>query len=76
MPQTAPPGTALLRPAEAGAEMRVSRATVYRLINEGRLPVVYIGTDTAGRTKGRAARIRRTDLDAFIANAERSKAAS
>ncbi len=66
-PAPAPDGSALLRPAEAGVELRLSKATVYRLINEGRLPVVYIGTDTAGKTKGRAARIRRADIEAFIA---------
>lgn len=57
--------TALLRIAEAGRELRVSRATVYRLIAAGDLTPVHVG-------RNRSARIERADLAAYIA---RNKAA-
>lgn len=59
-PTPAPSGTALLRVAEAGVELRLSRNSIYRLINTQRLKVVYVGDR-------RAVRIRREDLQAYIA---------
>lgn len=59
--QPAPPGTTLLTVGEAGAELRLSRATAYRLIEEGRLAVVYVG---AG--KGKAKRVPRASIEAYI----------
>lgn len=53
--------TLLLKPAEVAAHLRVNVRTVYRLINDGLLPRIYVG---AG--KGRATRIARADLDAYI----------
>ena len=61
--------TVLLRIAEAGAELRVSKATVYRLIASGDLPVVHVGAR-------RASRIRRDDLAAYIARNVRQDDAS
>lgn len=52
--------TALLRIAEAGRELRVSRATIYRLIAAGDLTPVHVGPN-------RSARIERSDLAAYIA---------
>ena len=40
--------TELLTIPEAAHEMRVSRTTVYRLINAGRLPIVHVATVTGG----------------------------
>ena len=54
-----PQGTTLLKPAEAAAELRLSRATIYRLIGSDALPVVYVGARNA-------ARIRREDLDDYV----------
>lgn len=51
--------TALLKPLEVAHELRVSRATVYRLIATGDLPTVHIG-------KRRLTRIERTAVDAYI----------
>lgn len=56
---TAPEGTALLKVTEAATELRVSRATMYRLINSGAMPTVHVGS---------SARIERTALTAYIAN--------
>jgi excisionase family DNA binding protein len=39
----APQGTALLKIPEVAAELRVTRSTVYRYIEDGLLPVVHIG---------------------------------
>lgn len=39
----APQGTALLKIPEVAAELRVTRSTVYRYIDDGLLPVVHIG---------------------------------
>ena len=52
--------TALLKPAEVATELRVSRATVYRLIATGDLPTVHIGAR-------KATRIEATALSAYIA---------
>ena len=57
--QATPQGTTLLKPHEAATELRLSRATVYRLIDSNALPVVHVGARNA-------ARIRREDLDAYI----------
>lgn len=51
--------TSLLRPAEAGDELRVSRATVYRLIAKGELDTVHVGAR-------RSTRITRAALDEYI----------
>jgi excisionase family DNA binding protein len=53
--------TTLLKPAEVAAHLRVNVRTVYRLINDGLLPRIYVG---AG--KGKATRIARADMDAYI----------
>lgn len=45
---------------EIAAELRVSKMTVYRLVNDRELPSIRIG---------RSVRVRRTDLDHYIANA-------
>ena len=45
--------------AEATAYLRISRATLYRLSAEGRLPYYTVG-------KGRDRRFRRRDLDAAL----------
>jgi putative molybdopterin biosynthesis protein len=50
--------TALLKIPEVAAELRVTRSTVYRLINDEQLPTVRVGGVT---------RVARTDLNAFIA---------
>ncbi len=57
-----PEGATLLKPHEAAAELRLSRATVYRLIDAKAIPVVRVGA------RG-AARIRREDLDAYLGRA-------
>lgn len=56
-------GTALLHPAEAAVELRVSKATIYRLVNDGHLHAVHVGR---GKTRPHV-RISRADLAAFIA---------
>lgn len=55
----APQGTALLKIPEVAAELRVTRSTVYRLINEGKIPTVRVGGVT---------RVERTALAKFIAD--------
>lgn len=52
--------TDLLTVAEVAAELRVSKMTVYRLTNDRELPSVRIG---------RSVRVRRADLDAYLATA-------
>lgn len=47
----------ILRPDEVADELRVSRSTVYRLIEEGKLPHVKVGGQK---------RIRRCDLLAYL----------
>lgn len=41
--------TNLLKPAEAAEMLRLSRATVYRLIATGELPTVHVGARQATR---------------------------
>ena len=53
--------TELLTIPEAAHEMRVSRTTVYRLINAGRLPVVHVGTGNK-RARARVAREAITEI--------------
>lgn len=48
----------LLTPAEAAAALGVGRSTLFDLLGSGALPSVRIG---------RARRVRRDDLDAFVA---------
>lgn len=45
--------------AEVAAELRVSNMTVYRLIRGGQLPALRIGKNY---------RVRRADLDAYLAS--------
>jgi excisionase family DNA binding protein len=67
---TAPEGTALLKPAEAAEQLRVSRSTIYRLIETGQLPSVHVG-------ERRAVRIPREAIAAYIrANTAERQAAS
>lgn len=56
MTQQAPTETGLLRPAEAGAELRLSRATIYRLIASGELDTVHVGVRQATRITREALR--------------------
>lgn len=51
-------GEELLTVAEVAAGLRVSRMTVYRLIHAGTLPALRVG---------KTYRIRRRDLEAFLA---------
>lgn len=53
-----PEGRKALDPALAGVEMNVCTETVRRLIRTGQLPAVKVG---------RVWRIRRQDIDAFMA---------
>ena len=55
-----PSGPRLLKIDEVAARLRLSRPTVYRLINGGKLASVHVGN--AGFT-----RVTETDLDAYIA---------
>lgn len=55
----APEGTALLKIPEVAAELRVTRSTVYRLINEKKIPTVRVGGVT---------RVERAALAKFIAD--------
>lgn len=48
----------MLTVAEIAAELRVSKMTVYRLVNERELPSVRVG---------RSVRVRRSDLAAYLA---------
>jgi len=51
----------LLTPTELASKLRLTRVTVYRLVNEHRLPVVIIR-----QGKRRILRFRASDIDAFI----------
>jgi excisionase family DNA binding protein len=55
--------------AEAMAYLRVSRATLYRLMREGRLPFYTVGTSQDRRLK-------RSDLDAALLPGEAGKRAA
>lgn len=61
----APQGTALLKITEAAAELRVTRSTVYRYIEDGLIPVVHIGPR-------RLTRITREALADFITKSGRA----
>ena len=50
--------THLLKPAEVGARLGVSRATIYRLIAEGEFNTVHVGAR-------KATRIEESELDAY-----------
>lgn len=54
-------GARLLKIDDAASQLRLSRSTVYRLINSGALPSVHVGD--AG-----FARIRQSDLDTYVAS--------
>lgn len=56
----APGGTALLKPTEAAVELRISKATVYRLINSGAIKTVRVGN---------LLRVERSALAAYIKSA-------
>ncbi len=64
MPETASP---FLTVPEVAAELRIDRATVYRLIRRGQLPTVQIGT---GPGPGQILRVRADALERFIADRE------
>ena len=49
----------LLKPAEVGERLGLSRWTVYRLIDAGELPTVHVG-------KRQATRIEESSVDAYI----------
>lgn len=51
--------TTLLRPAEVAERLKLAPRTVYRLVETGELAVVYVG-------RRRAARVRVSDLDAYL----------
>jgi excisionase family DNA binding protein len=55
------PATDVLNPREAAAYLRVNPQTVYRLLNSGALP---------GAKIGRTWRVRRADLDRFLAGSK------
>ena len=55
----APQGTALLKIPEVAAELRISRSTVYRFIDEKKIATVRVGGVT---------RVERTELARFIAD--------
>jgi excisionase family DNA binding protein len=59
--------TVWLTPRDVAAQLLVSRMTVHRWIDEGKLAAVRID---------RVIRIRQEDLDALIANGSTDKAAS
>lgn len=67
MQPTTQGATALLRIAEAGHELRVSRATIYRLIAAGELAPVYVGAN-------RSARIERSEIERYIERNKRRSA--
>ncbi len=52
--------TRLLKPNEVAAQLRLSRASVYRLIASGVLPSVQVG-------RSQYTRVSSVDLDAYIA---------
>lgn len=56
---TSPQGTALLNIPEVATELRVTRSTVYRYIEDGILPTVHIGPR-------RLTRVTREALNDFI----------
>lgn len=51
--------TALLKPAEAGQRLGLSRATIYRLIASGEFATVHVG-------ERKATRIEESELTAYI----------
>ncbi len=53
---------------DVAAELRVDRATVYRLIRSGRLP--HVRFRTGDDAKRQIVRIRAADLERFIADRE------
>jgi len=62
-------GSALLKPAEAGVELRLSKATIYRLIASGDLKAVQVGAR-------KATRIPRTEINAYITRSGRKSSAA
>lgn len=60
--------TALMKPAEVAHELRVSRATVYRLIAAEEIKVVHVG-------KRGVTRIERAAFDAYLAGIRKASAA-
>lgn len=59
-PEPPASGPRLLKIDEVAAQLRLSRPTVYRLINSGKLASVHVGL--AGFT-----RVRQDDLDDYVA---------
>jgi excisionase family DNA binding protein len=58
--------TNLLRPAEVGQRLGLSKATVYRLIAARELTTVHVGNR-------RATRIEESEVDAYIARNRRAQ---
>lgn len=57
-----------MKPAEVAHQLRVSRATVYRLIANGEIKVVHVG-------KRRATRIEQSALEAYLTGLRKASAA-
>ena len=55
----------LLRVNEAAALLGISRSHIYRLIDKGEIPALYVGE--------RSIRIKRTDIVAYIEKNETNK---
>lgn len=64
-PEPPSSGPRLLKIDEVAAQLRLSRPTVYRLINSGKLASVHVGI--AGFT-----RVSQDDLDAYVATNRRA----
>lgn len=69
MSQTETELPALLKPEEVGRQLRLSKATVYRLIRLGEFTTVHVGARNATR-------IPRKSLDAYIERHGVDRAAS
>lgn len=65
MPDPRKPETDVLTPAEAAEYLRVNPQTVYRLLNDGTL---------RGAKVGRTWRVRRSELDRFLAGERKEEA--
>jgi excisionase family DNA binding protein len=67
----------LLKIPEAAALLRVGRMTVYRRIASGELPSVDIGTGRPHKSRGTDTRlrVRRSDVEAFLASRTETRSA-
>lgn len=74
-PQDVTDGTTLLTPAEVGRRIGRSRATVYRLIESGRIETVTLPVAKPGdKPSSGAVRIPAEALERFAASLRRSEA--